>query len=60
MILCNDCKTPLEITSEGKGYCTHCGKLWELNKDKTAIKSVTIAVSNISQNVTGQPRKEPT
>ena len=57
MILCNDCKTSLEITKEGKGHCAHCGKLWELNEERTGIKSVTITVSDISQKVAGKPQK---
>jgi len=60
MIQCNDDQIPMNVPPQGKAECPLCGKLWELNEDRTAIKSVTIAVSNISQNVTGKPRKEPT
>jgi len=57
MILCNDCQTPLEIPDAGKVECTLCGKLWELNDERTAIKSVTIVVSDISQKVAGKSQK---
>ena len=60
MIRCNDDQTPLNVPLQGKAECPLCGKLWELNEERTAIKSVTIEVADISQKVAGNSQKGET
>jgi len=57
MIQCNDDQAPLNVPPQGKAECPQCGKLWELNEERTGIKSVTITVTDIIQKVAGKPQK---
>ena len=60
MIQCNDDQTPMNVPPQGKAECPLCGKFWELNEDRTAVKSVTIEVRNISTVATGNAQKGAT